>query len=177
MVKLVPVIHEEDLVEDVRDIYKSAFPPDERRNWDEIIQLIQNPLFCINLIFREQKLIGLISTWNLPEFIFIEHFAICSSERGKGYGTEVIKQITSNGNSVILEVEEPKTGEALNRIRFYERLRFCVSGMEYFQPPYSAGKKNVKMLLMRYPYEIEIQDFEGIKSLLYKHVYKIAMED
>lgn len=172
MIKLIPVTREHELNADVREMYESAFPEAERREWVQLSELITNPDFRFNLIFNEQILIGLISVWNLNEFIFIEHFTIRNDERGKGFGTEVIRQIISMEMPVILEVEEPLSEMAIKRIRFYERLHFSTSNMEYFQPPYSKGKKRIKMLLMSYPNEILPANFESTKKLIHELVYK-----
>lgn len=172
MVKLIPVTREDELNADVREMYESAFPEDERRDWVQLSSLITNPAYRFNLIFHEQILIGLISIWNFDEFIFIEHFTIRTLERGKGYGTEVIKQIISMEIPVVLEVEEPLSEMAIKRIRFYENLHFSASNMEYFQPPYSNGKKKIKMLLMSYPGELLPANFELTKKLIHQLVYK-----
>lgn len=172
MIKLFPVTHTNELNAEVREIYESAFPEDERREWAQLLTLITNPAFRFNLIFSEQILIGLISLWNFEEFVFIEHFAIRDSERGKGYGTEVIQNIISMAIPVVLEVEEPLSEMAIKRIRFYERLHFTVSQGEYFQPPYSKDKQMVKMLLMSYPQKLLAANFESTKKLIHEHVYK-----
>lgn len=172
MIKLIPVRGEHELNADVREMYESAFPDDERREWVQLFTLITNPAYRFNLIFDEQILIGLISVWNLNEFIFIEHFTIRNKERGKGFGTEVIRQIISKEMPVILEVEEPLSEMAIKRIRFYERLHFSVSQGEYFQPPYSKDKQMVKMLLMSFPQKLLAANFESTKKLIHKHVYK-----
>lgn len=171
MIKLIPVTHKNQLNAEVRIIYESAFPKDERREWILLSSLITNPDFCFNLIFYNHILIGLISLWNFEELIFIEHFAIRDSERGKGYGTEVINQVVSMKKPVILEVEEPLSDMAIKRIRFYERLHFSVSDGVYFQPPYSKGRKMVKMQLMSFPNELLSSNFESTKKLIHQHVY------
>lgn len=172
MIKLFPVTDTNELNAEVREIYESAFPEDERREWVQLLTLITIPAFRFNLIFNEQILIGLISLWNLEEFVFIEHFAIRDSERGKGYGTEVIRNIISMAIPVVLEVEEPSSAMAIKRIRFYERLHFSVSQGEYFQPSYSNDKQMVKMLLMSYPNELLPSNVESTKKLIHEHVYK-----
>ena len=95
MIKLIPVTGEHELNTDVREMYENAFPEEERREWIQLTELIANPAFCFYLIFNEQLLIGLVTVWNLNEFNFMEHFTIHHRERGKGYGTEVIRQINS----------------------------------------------------------------------------------
>jgi predicted acetyltransferase len=172
MIKLIQVTHKDELNAEVREMYESAFPEDERRDWPHLNGLIGNPACRIYLIFNGERIIGFISVWNLTEFRFIEHFTICSSERGKGFGSEVIRQIISEERPVVLEVEEPLSEMSIKRIRFYENLHFLVAHGVYFQPPYSKGKKMIKMLLMSYPNELLPANFESTTKIIHELVYK-----
>lgn len=172
MLQLIPVKHSADLNSDFRLIYEEGFPPDERREWNQLKDLLASSDFCLNRIYHQQKLIGLLSVWNLNSFSFIEHFTIRKTERGKGFGTEAIQQILARVKSpVILEVEGPLTDSARKRIAFYEHLKFSVSTGVYYQPPYSVGKKEVKMVLMSFPEQIQPNDFNKIKSEIHQSVY------
>ena len=135
-------------------------------------KLIDLPDFNIHQIFDDQKIIGLITIWNLLNFTFIEHFAIEKSFQGKGVGSQVIRQIIEGKSSkVILEVEEPTDKPTRRRITFYERLGFSVCESIYYQPPYSMGKSKVKMVLMSFPDKITSLEFIEIKTQLYREVY------
>jgi len=172
MIQLIPVTQSSNLNSEFRAIYEQAFPPDERREWDQLCNLFENPDFSMNEVYQNKTFIGFISVWNLSFFHFIEHFAIRKTEQGKSYGTQVIDQLISTGSKrIILEVEEPFTDSAVKRISFYERLNFSIVSDEYHQPPYSAGQNKVKMLLMSYPEKINSIDFSKIKALIYEHVY------
>jgi ribosomal protein S18 acetylase RimI-like enzyme len=157
---------------DLQQIYEKSFPDDERREWNQLIDILDDNRFTINGIYFQQQLIGIITFWNLDGFRFIEHFAIRNTEQGKGYGTQVIKKLTAEILvPVILEVEEPFTDVAKKRIAFYERLNFRISEQEYYQPPYSVGKNRVKMLLMSYPEKLDPNKFTTIKNKIYQTVY------
>jgi len=172
VIRLISVSDSPELTEEFRAIYEEAFPPDERREWTQMLELLNNPNFRLDGIYHQGKLIGMLSIWNLNEFRFIEHFAIRASERKKGFGTLVIQQMTSRITStIILEVEDSSTDLAQQRIRFYERCGFWVCKSEYYQPPYSVEKSKVKMLLMSYPEKILEGHFSKIKSMIYRSVY------
>lgn len=156
---------------DLQQIYEESFPANERREWNQLIDLLKNDLFTFNGIYHQQQLIGLITFWDLNGFCFIEHFAIRNTEQGKGYGTQVIKLLEQNDNILILEVEEPFTEIAKKRISFYARLNFSVNEASYFQPAYSIEKNSVKLLLMSYPQKINFPDFENIKIQIHDQVY------
>jgi len=177
MIQLLWVTNPEKLSVDFRSTYESLFPPDERREWDELLDLQCNTHFKLFEIYHQEKFIGFISVWDLTEFRFIEHFGICTSEQGKGYGTQVLNQILSmNSKPIVLEVEEPLTETARKRISFYKRFNFSVNTGSYFQPPYSKEKQSVKMLLMSYPIKIETSDLERIKAQIHVQVYKYSGE-
>jgi ribosomal protein S18 acetylase RimI-like enzyme len=175
MIKLIPVSNSLELNDDLEQIYTDSFPADERREWQQIKELLHHPNFSLNQVFGDGNLIGLISFWNLPGFIFIEHFAILESARGKGFGTQVVKQvIEEKSTKVVVEVEEPITESARRRIDFYRRFGFSICEGIYYQPPYSSDKNKVKMLLMSFPNRLTPSDFETIKILIYRNVYNYS---
>jgi len=172
MIQLLRVTNPEKLNVDFKSTYESSFPPDERREFNQLLDLLGNTQFKMYEFYLQKKFAGFISVWNLTGFNFIEHFAICISEQGKGYGTQVLNQILlMNSKPVVLEVEEPFTETGRKRISFYERLNFSMNAGSYFQPPYSIGKSSVKMQLMSYPTKIEPKDFERIKDQIHDSVY------
>jgi ribosomal protein S18 acetylase RimI-like enzyme len=172
MIQLHPVLNPDKLNFDLKQIYEASFPEDERRDWKQLLELLNNTQFSLNEIYDQQKFLGFISIWNLNEFSFIEHFAIKGIYQGKGYGTQAIKQVLSmNSKPFILEVEEPFSENARKRIAFYERLNFTINDFNYFQPPYSVEKRSIKMLLLSYPTKIYPEDFERIKDRIHDLVY------
>ncbi len=173
-IQLIRVSDSMELSLELRTIYEEAFPPDERREWAQFTELLNNPDFFLKAISNQKKVIGLLTFWNLDDFLFIEYFAIRNAERGKGIGAKVVNQLLAGTSApIILEVDEPITETAQKRIRFYERLNFSVCQSEYFQPPYSANKNTIKMLLMSYPDEISDDLFPQTKARIYRMVYGI----
>lgn len=177
MIQLLLVTNPEKLNSDFKPTYESLFPPDERREWNQLLDLLYSTQFKLYEIYLQEEFIGFISVWDLGKFSFIEHFAICAEYQGKGYGTKALNQVISLvGKPFILEVEEPLTEPARKRIAFYERVNFFVNAGSYVQPPYSREKKSIKMLLMSYPLKIESTDFERIKTHIHYQVYKYGSE-
>ncbi|MDP2115586.1 MAG: GNAT family N-acetyltransferase [Bacteroidota bacterium] len=173
MIKLIPASNPLDLTEGLKQIYFDSFPPDERRDWSEIKELLQHSGFILNKVLEDQELVGLISVWNFHGFVFIEHFAILESKRGKGIGSQALKQvIAENLKPIIVEVEEPVTDDARRRIAFYESADFSVCEGIYYQPPYSPDQNKVKMLLMSFPEKILPPEFDEIKTRIYREVYQ-----
>ena len=174
MIKIIPVSNLRELNEDLQQIYIGSFPYEERREWNEMKELLHHPHFTLNEIMDDQELIGLISIWNLSDFIFMEHFAIAESFRGKGIGSKVVKQILeAKPTRIILEVDKPTNESTRRRITFYDRLGFSVCESNYWQPPYAADKSKIKMLLMSFPDKIMPGEFIEIKTQIYRHVYQL----
>jgi ribosomal protein S18 acetylase RimI-like enzyme len=158
----------------LKAIYEEAFPSVERRDWEQVLELIDKPEYNLFSIISHQKIIGILICWSLSDFTFIEHFAIEKSVRSKGFGKLVINSIlTKFSGPVILEVEEANTETNQQRISFYEKFGFSIFPGEYYQPAYSPTKKSIKMLVMSYPYKISEYDFIRIRTELYRFVYQI----
>lgn len=155
-------------------IYKSSFPADERRPTSKQKKLFACPLYNFYSICEKNILLGIVSEWNLKDFLLIEHLAIKEGYRGTGRGTYLLKEHINNKNKVIVEVERPKNNISKKRIRFYEKIGFKLNKFGYMQPPYGKGKKAVKMFLMSYPREINKSEFQLIRKKLHKTVYGLS---
>ena len=143
----------DDLLDKVKSLYMISFPEDERRPWENIEEMIinQSPYFKINVATDENdNFIGFMTTWQLPDTLYVEHFAVEQNLRGKGLGAEFFHSVTDGAENVVLEVELPHSGEmADRRISFYERNGLkAMKDFPYFQPPYRDDLQQVPMMLM-----------------------------
>ena len=155
----------------IERIYTESFPPDERRDFSDVIRLLEeNDDFFIVLLSDENKAVGFISYWEWNDFSYVEHFAVDSSCRGSGYGatamTELLKRIN---NPAVLEVDDISQ----RRIRFYERLGFVLCTRPYTQPPYSSEKQPLELYLMSFG-KIDLnQVFDTVASRIHQKVYGV----
>ena len=68
-------------------LYLSSFPDGERREIADWIRYTwTKPEFFNNIIEYGGERVGFISYWGLDDFLYVEHFAMDSRIRGKGYG-------------------------------------------------------------------------------------------
>lgn len=156
----------------IEKIYETSFHINERRNFKDVLVLIDNTSFNFNAIIFEEEIIGLFFYWTFPEFIYIEHFAIDESYRGNKIGSYILnKFLMIHEKQIILEVDLPSDDISLKRIKFYERYGFVICKEDYIQPPYNAIKEAVPMIIMSKPEIINIYDFENIKNKLYTEIY------
>lgn len=163
------------LLEEIKGVYFSSFPEDERRPWNSMMSMLENrfPFFKMKaMVTAEGSLLGFYTEWTLPGSIYIEHFAVKSAVRGKGTGGKIIDHIVSSagGRPVVVEVELPDTGEqAVRRIAFYERHGFeAMHDFPYFQPPYRPDLPEVPLMLMT---TAPLEDPKGFVIMLHTLVY------
>ncbi|HLF54158.1 MAG TPA: GNAT family N-acetyltransferase [Candidatus Nanoarchaeia archaeon] len=154
----------------VWEIYESSFPSDERRDINQQTELLKNPLYKFFAAYDNGSIVGIIGTWQIDDFVFIEHFAIKEGLRGAGLGTALLNAFIPT-KKIVLETERPVTDTAKRRIAFYERLGFRLNTYDYTQPAYSSDKKPVPMFLMSYPESLSVSEFTEIRRSLHTQVY------
>ncbi len=135
------------------ELYTGSFPPEERRLWQALWAPSRSGEPALLAIEAGGALCGMLSWWNLPSAVYVEHFAIDPVRRGGGTGSSAMRMFLSNiagGRPVILEVEQPSEADpvTIRRVEFYRRLGFHLLAHEYMQPPYAAGMPPVPMCLM-----------------------------
>lgn len=158
------------LFDGVKQIYESSFPPEEKR---ELNQLLFDKKNYSLLAAVEDQVVGFISVWDLGDFVFIEHCAVRKELRVQGVETQVLAEFLNSHKFVILEVEIPKTEEQYIRTKFYEKIGFKLNLYSYLQPSYGPGKPVVHLHLMSYPEALSERDFEAIRKKIHKTVYDL----
>ncbi|MDE6085817.1 MAG: GNAT family N-acetyltransferase [Muribaculaceae bacterium] len=146
---------EDSILGAVHNLYMKSFPETERRPWEGIIELLSqpNPFFNLYVSVNEDGVLqGFISTWRLPDSLYIEHFAIEVNLRSQGIGGAMLDYVKQKAGEkpVVVEVELPEDNpDAPRRIKFYEHHGFmAMKDFVYFQPPYAKGLPDVRLMLM-----------------------------
>ena len=155
---------------EIYSLMERSFPQNEIRSEKDAEAILSDRAYRIYRITERGKFIGFITVWKLPEFAFIEHFAIQPELRGKGFGARALAALGGWYKDMVLEAEPPECEISKRRIAFYERCGFHLSKEEYYQPPYSEDSGPVRLMLMRYPKPIK--DHGKVATALYREVYK-----
>lgn len=156
-------------------IIEISFPEDEYRTYDEQKSLLDNSVYEVYILpdLDDKAIKAFIAVWNFDSFAFIEHFAVNPTYRNNGIGSAFLREIVCMlGKMVCLEVEPPDNEMAYRRICFYERNNFFLNKYPYTQPPISAGRNPVPLLIMTYGRYINKMEFAEIKGELFTYVYK-----
>ncbi len=161
----------------VRELYYNSFPPEERRAWNNIQQLLvtDSSPYNIDVVLCGGDFVGFISWWQFPTFCYVEHFAVEPTMRGEGIGSRTVLQFVENrAMPIVLEVELPQEGVvARRRIAFYSRNGFMAhADFEYMQPSYGKGLPSVPLMLMTVGMSVDV-DLKAITQQLHEVVYGV----
>lgn len=164
-------------VEDFGEVWKimeESFPVDERRDRKGQEEVLNNPYYHLYGYRQRKEVVAFLAVWEFDVFTFVEHFAVKHTYRNGGLGAELLKQLLErNGLPVILEAEPPIGEMQERRIRFYERNGFLLNPYEYVQPAMSAEGKKIPLDIMSYPRRLTVGEYETIRDILYRCVYKV----
>ncbi len=154
----------------VYSIMEKSFPPDERRTYDEQKALLSKPQYRIYVAKEGPIVTGFLAVWMLST-PFIEHFAVSEEHRNAGLGGALLDEALAMLGSACLEAEPPTETVAQRRIAFYERHGFALNDHPYTQPPITAGRNAVPLMIMTYPSLMSAESFAPLKAEIMKTVY------
>lgn len=160
------------ILKKIKKIYENSFPPDERRLFKKVVNLLNDTRFSLSTIMFENEVVGMLSLWDFTNFVYIEHFAISEEFRSNGLGSYVLKKLIQDENrQIVLEVELPVDELSFKRIKFYERFGFSICHESYTQPPYDQNKASLPMLILAKHAIASLQEFQNITKTLHQEVY------
>ncbi len=154
-------------------LMQRSFPPDEYRSERAQRALLEHPAYRIYGCKDAHGCVqAFLAVWDLPEFIFIEHFAVEPARRGGGLGSALLRELLAQlGRRVCLEVEPPPSPIASRRIGFYRRNGFSLNPYPYLQPPMSGDGHAVPLLIMTSRGAISAAEFARLRECVYANVY------
>lgn len=161
-------------IDRLKNIYIKSFPEAERRDWNDIISRSrsENSPMNMTMVILDGAPVGFITSWDLKNYVYIEHFVIDPALRNRGIGAKALKRFCDGyAKPVVLEAEPESLGEdAKRRIKFYKRLGFyAFSDFNYIQPPYKKGLPSVPLILLS---SSKTLNPEEISSELHRTVYE-----
>ena len=136
-------------------VYEKTFIPDERRDEEQFLELLENEKSFILSIKNDDFQVGYAILWKLENFYFLEHFEVFEEFRNLKLGSQILLELKEKFGNIILESEPSDFDEmAKRRIGFYQRNGFAIIDETYTQPSYGAGKNPLNLfLLSNFPVE------------------------
>ncbi|MCQ2298206.1 MAG: GNAT family N-acetyltransferase [Bacteroidales bacterium] len=172
MIQLTPLA-ESDHPHFAKELFESAFPDEERPPFGEIKKRNNDQFHFLVATLAEDEPVGILTYWTFEDIVYIEHFAIAEELRNQGLGKAVfLNFLSQQTQQIILEVELPNTEEADHRVEFYASMGLIQNTQEYWQPSYKKGENKLALpMIIMSKYELDDDEFEEIKSVLYQNVY------
>lgn len=155
-----------------QELFEGAFPEQERPPFSSLRQRDAGK-FHFLVAENGDEPVGILTYWTFDDLVYVEHFAIAEELRNQGLGKAVfLNFLSQQTEQVVLEVERPDTEEADHRVEFYASMGFFINPQQYTQPSYHNDNKTVDMIIMS-KYELDDEEFEEIRSILYREVYGV----
>mgnify|MGYP001342056519 CR=1 FL=1 len=150
-------------------LYEESFPLDERRSRIAQQALMTDEAYYFYAICENGSFAGIFLLWKTEDFVYLEHFAVLPELRCRGVGARAVRQLLSRYPAVILEVDPPSDPISLRRQRFYERLGLVQNPYHHVQPPYQAGCRAKRLLILSRP-ALAPDAFSRFSSFFHSHV-------
>lgn len=123
----------------LRTLYDRSFPAYEKRTDAHQIKALSDDRYYLLSFLEDDKLVGFFGYWSFADYLYIEHYAINTDIRGKGYGTQLLKQLLAETEkTVILEIDPVIDDISAKRLRFYQNLGFVENHYTHSHPAYQA---------------------------------------
>lgn len=120
-----------------KKLYSTSFPIFEQRTEIQQEYAFRNDKYHLIGYCDEKGFIGFISYWDFDTYLYIEHFAISTEYRGKGYGSKLLNSfIKSAAKMVLLEIDPVIDDTSEARLRFYKRCGFHENPYPHKHAPY-----------------------------------------
>ena len=94
----------------VKKIYIESFKKNERFSFCLLKKCAKEGNVLFNIIYDEKALIGFQYIINFDDISYLMYFAIDKKNRNKGYGSELLKQLSSKNKNILLSIEKPSNG-------------------------------------------------------------------
>jgi len=137
--KIINKKNDENEIKKIKNLYYSAFPKNELFNFDIFFSNNNFKGIKIFAFYDKTIFVGFAIITSKLKISNILYLAIESELRGKGYGTQVLKNISNfyQNNRIVVDVEDPDKTEInkeqrLKRIKFYLNAGFKLTNIKYF---------------------------------------------
>lgn len=158
------------LFAEVDALYETAFPLHEKRDCEAKQSALSNASYSLYAWLDGNQFVGMSGSWNLHGYSYIEHLAVNSELRSKGYGKRILDHILQMQPLTILEIDPLTTDIAHKRLRFYLNLGFLENSYEHYHPSYHEGIEDHGLIVLSYPHLLSDRQYtlfnEDLKSVV-----------
>lgn len=160
--------------EEFYTILKGHFPTKEVKEYHYLKSLFKDKKAKAITLKEEDKIIGILSYFDLRDIAFVDYFAISNDYQSQGLGHKMLSYFKEFINKpFILEVEHPEDTLTKRRIDFYKRNGLHLNTQDYVVPAMPNISQELHFLLMSYPNAIEAKNYPALYQRILKEVYQI----
>lgn len=152
------------------ELYKSAFPVEERRDDDEQQRVLGKSDYHFDLIRNDDELIGVMLYWETDSFVFLEHFTTLPELRGAGYGKQALDLLKGKNKVILLEIEPPVDNLTQRRYDFYKRNGFVMNPYYHIQAKYHLGDEDLELKVLSYPRMLENDEYRSFYEYMTREI-------
>lgn len=134
-----PVIPGTRTFRDVKKLYYSAFPPEERLPFSRMVLLnLLRSTVDMLAYFDEDNFCGFSFTVATGQYLYINYFAVKPERRDRGYGTQMVSELRKRSSlPAVCDAKAPEQGspeesQDVKRIEFWKR-----NGFDFFRNEYT----------------------------------------
>lgn len=156
---------------------QQQFPANELKSLEYMRALLSGPHYTAWGAFEENGIVGYTIICSCNDSIFVEYLAVLAQYHSKGYGRQIIAQLTQvypgcAGCYFEVEHEDPQQPNTARRIRFYRSLGCRLVTDRYFLP-YPGGLLEMNLFYLPYhqqsqlPFQQVFSDLKTVFPLIY----------
>ena len=95
---------------ELKELYESAFPKNERIPWNEMMRLIGEMHLDFTAYYDGDTFVGFTIVYPRLLFNWLWYFAVQEELRGKGYGQQMLGQLIEQykGQTFVFDMESPR---------------------------------------------------------------------
>ena len=120
---------------EIEQIYKTAFPEDQRLPFEEFQKLLVEADTSFLAFYDADALAGFTHLFHYEDYTIISYLAVSPAVRSKGLGSRILQELRDYlpGRSIITEVEaldeaSSNQEQRLRRLHFYDKNNFVPTG-------------------------------------------------
>ena len=147
-------------------LYAASFPLHEQRLPDSQEYILGLDDYHMEVIEENGEPLGAIFFWETETFIYVEHFCMEPSVRGRGVGGQVLAKLAERGKCIILEIDPPVDDIDRRRKGFYQRCGFRENPYPHVHPAYRAEFQGHELVVMSCPSELDEDAYQTFFAYL-----------
>ena len=162
------------LYKSFHDLYSVSFPLFEQRSAAQQMDAFQNERYKLLAFTEDDTFLGFISYWEFDTYRYVEHFAVSAAQRGKGYGSAMLRAfLQSTGKIILLEIDPITDSVSEARLRFYKRCGLHENPYPHRHPAYRSEYQPHPLIVLTSKRAISKEEYQEF----YKDLNEIVMNE